>query len=247
MITKDGHDVIEAIKEKSSAFVVNKRQKISQEMESRSEVRTEEAPKPVVRKRISGVARVCRKEGCTVRSGIDIDESDPVFSLQFGDLVHFDRVAICPAADDDCIPVDRLHVSFSLVDGKVLDGWASLRGRFRDDNGLMFEVLSEPITKEVPIDYVVEALPVIRRKIEVKNILSPVSNKVVLVHDPRYDIKGPSSATSSSNIDELQRLNSLIECPICQYRFPTYASFTHVHKKRHIDKCCSEFLTQDDK
>jgi hypothetical protein len=238
MITKQGQEVIEAIKERNSAVMDSKRQKVSQETEIL------EASKPMVRRKFSGVARVCRKEGCTVRNGIDIDESDPVFSLQFDDLVHFDRVAICPAADDDCVPVDRLHVLFSLIDGQSLEGWASLRGRFREDNGFMFEVLSEPYTKEVPFDSVLETLPVIRRKVEGDETLPPVTNKASVVNDHRNDITAHHFTASTSNNDELNRLNGLTECPICQYRFPTYSSFTHLHKKKHMDKCCSEFLTQ---
>ena len=58
----------------------------------------------------------------------------------FRDVVHFDRRAICPAADEDCIPVTRLHVYVTNEGKSLLEGWVSVEGRLREAPETIFEV-----------------------------------------------------------------------------------------------------------
>jgi len=207
----------------------------------------------LIRRKFRGVARVCRTEGCTVRDGVDIDASNPIFSLLCGDVVHFDRMALCPAADDDCVPVERLHVTFSLIDGSTYDGWVSLRGRFRDDNGFMLEVLSEPTTKEVsaesppvPIPVLNRLAPVVVQPVVVQpvvvklSVVQPVVVQPVVVQSAM--VPAATCVPVDSTTNEIVKLQSLTECPLCMFQFPTFTGFTHVHKKRHMDKCIADSL-----
>ena len=103
-----------------------------------------------------GRAVCVRETGSTVRDNIDIDSSQIVCRLQLDDVVHYDRTALCPPPDSDCIAVTRLRIYVCRAEDTsendrnkpqkytLVKGWVSLTGRVYDDTDPIMEIISKP-------------------------------------------------------------------------------------------------------
>ena len=88
-----------------------------------------------------GQAVVTRGEGCTVRSGSNIDESEVVSRLSVTTPFFFDTFVDLPADPaEEVVAVRRLRV----IDNGFVLGWVSVNGRTMDDQNPIVQVQSFP-------------------------------------------------------------------------------------------------------
>jgi hypothetical protein len=97
-----------------------------------------------------GCVTVVRQAGCTIRSGVSIDNSQPIMSCRYEDVLYYDLIEILPADDSDTIAVNRLHVYCACPGGGIIHGWASQQGRLIDDQDLILDILYEPDPLIIP-------------------------------------------------------------------------------------------------
>jgi len=64
-----------------------------------------------------GLAVVVRRNGATVRSGVNVDASEEVAKLKYRQEVQFDKMVKIYPTDKRCVPCERLHVF--VIDKKV--------------------------------------------------------------------------------------------------------------------------------
>jgi hypothetical protein len=99
---------------------------------------TQEVPKGC------GSAIVVRRDGATMRSGVNVDVSEVVMKLKYRQSVFFDKFVRVMPSDSRTLPVIRMHVYIANGSGMVsADGWVSLTGRTRIDKEPIFKITRE--------------------------------------------------------------------------------------------------------
>jgi len=72
-----------------------------------------------------GTARAVRRDGATVRAGIDVDSSEIVYKVRQNKLLYFDERVVSKPTDRRCLPVERLHVYVPTPKEGLIVGWVS--------------------------------------------------------------------------------------------------------------------------